>query len=102
MPHRCLNIRALILHIYSILLFKYNIYNNLLTAYTIWEHFQVSINDKSLDLVGEAIGGVNIGNCPHPCANKPCINGGLCVPINDQYKCNCPLGFENKNCEDRK
>ena len=44
--------------------------------------------------------GVNIDNCNHPCVGQPCMNGGICLPIRDFYKCSCPLGFENTNCED--
>jgi len=62
---------------------------------------KLTINDKEVKLIGEALSGVNINNCPHPCANNPCYNGGLCVPNMDMYKCSCPLGFENTNCEDR-
>ncbi len=61
---------------------------------------QIVINEKPLKLMEEAINGVNIDNCIHPCAGQPCLNGGRCVAIRDFYKCSCPLGFENTNCED--
>ncbi len=48
----------------------------------------------------EAINGINIDNCIHPCAGQPCLNGGRCIAMKQNYKCSCPLGFENSNCED--
>ena len=62
---------------------------------------QIVINDRPLKLLEEAINGINIDNCDHPCVNQPCLNGGRCVPIREFYKCSCPLGFENTICEDR-
>ena len=53
-----------------------------------------------MKLVEEAISGVNVDNCVHPCVGQPCQNGGQCVAIKDFYKCDCPKGFENTNCED--
>ena len=51
-------------------------------------------------LLKEALSGVNVLNCQHPCIGKPCLNGGQCIPMHDFYKCSCPLGYENTNCED--
>ena len=63
---------------------------------------QIVINSKTYDIVKQAIRGVNINNCEHPCSGQPCKNGGKCVPIREYYQCSCPLGYENTNCEDRK
>ncbi|KAJ8305764.1 hypothetical protein KUTeg_016309 [Tegillarca granosa] len=48
----------------------------------------------------EAVGGVNIKGCDHPCVGAPCMNGGECEPDKDIYTCYCPLGYANTNCED--
>jgi len=61
---------------------------------------KVIINERPMRMVEEAINGVNVDNCEHPCGGQPCLNGGRCIPIRDTYKCSCPLGFENSNCED--
>ena len=36
-----------------------------------------------------------------PCSKNPCENGAKCIPLyeHDNYKCECPLGFEGKKCE---
>ena len=33
------------------------------------------------------------------CANNPCQNGGTCVDEVADYRCECVLGFEGRNCE---
>ena len=37
-----------------------------------------------------------------PCDQKPCRNGGTCVPVyeNDSYACQCPPIAEGKHCEE--
>ena len=32
------------------------------------------------------------------CQSNPCENGGSCVDLHLDYKCNCTAGFEGKNC----
>lgn len=34
------------------------------------------------------------------CASMPCLNGGICVVINDSYVCTCQPGFYGQNCQD--
>ncbi|CAF3389130.1 unnamed protein product [Rotaria sp. Silwood1] len=34
------------------------------------------------------------------CAHKPCLNNGQCVIVDvTSYKCQCPTGFDGRNCE---
>ena len=33
------------------------------------------------------------------CGNFPCINGGTCVDLVDDYQCECVAGFEGLRCE---
>lgn len=33
------------------------------------------------------------------CASSPCLNGGQCMLTEYSFVCNCPAGFEGKNCE---
>jgi hypothetical protein len=38
----------------------------------------------------------------NPCNTAPCLNGGVCTPVNDEdllYKCTCPSGCNGKRCE---
>ena len=58
------------------------------------------INDRLLHLVSDALDGINIDNCEHPCVGQPCLNGGECEPDHSAYTCYCPLGYTNTNCED--
>lgn len=35
-----------------------------------------------------------------PCADSPCLNGGLCVNLNDaDYECECLSIYNGTNCE---
>lgn len=52
-----------------------------------------------MNLVTGLVSGVNLINAAHPCANAPCANGGSCRPKHDSYECDCPLGFDGKNCQ---
>ncbi|KAL3869158.1 hypothetical protein ACJMK2_041871 [Sinanodonta woodiana] len=60
---------------------------------------KIVINNKPLQLIEDAISGVNIEGCEHPCVGHPCLNGGECVPKRDVYTCSCPLGYTGINCE---
>jgi len=53
-----------------------------------------------MKLLEEALTGVNVRNCDHPCAGKMCQNRGRCLANKDLYRCSCPLGYTNTNCED--
>lgn len=33
------------------------------------------------------------------CAAQPCLNGGQCMLTEYSFVCQCPVGFEGKNCE---
>ena len=33
------------------------------------------------------------------CSSSPCDNGGTCVDLEFQYRCDCEPGFEGANCE---
>ncbi|KAF6040437.1 SLIT2 [Bugula neritina] len=33
------------------------------------------------------------------CVEDPCENGGICVTLEDTYKCECPHHFRGKHCE---
>jgi len=62
--------------------------------------FQLTINERVVGLITDAMTGVNVDDCrQHPCSAGPCLNGGYCVPIGDAYRCRCPIGFDSANCE---
>lgn len=60
---------------------------------------RVVISDEPLDLIGEALPGINVANAVHPCSGDPCLNGGDCEPLHDAFMCHCKLGFSGPNCE---
>ena len=33
------------------------------------------------------------------CERRPCQNGGVCILLESEYRCNCPENFEGINCE---
>ena len=33
------------------------------------------------------------------CASSPCVNGGACVNLVNEYQCNCVSGFMGRDCE---
>ncbi|XP_068106686.1 pikachurin-like isoform X2 [Hyperolius riggenbachi] len=57
------------------------------------------VNDRIMNLVHGLVSGVNLVNAVHPCASAPCANGGSCRPRHDSYECDCPLGYDGKNCQ---
>ncbi|XP_022092221.1 pikachurin-like [Acanthaster planci] len=61
---------------------------------------KVIINDKPLDLIDDAIRGVNVLNADHPCIGQPCQNRGECAAQHATYSCQCPLWFQGINCEE--
>ncbi|CAH1394296.1 unnamed protein product [Nezara viridula] len=56
---------------------------------------KILINNRPLQIFAEALAGVNVDNCPHPCVAKPCGDIAHCVPHFDFYKCVC-----DKHCEE--
>ncbi|CAD5125298.1 DgyrCDS13543 [Dimorphilus gyrociliatus] len=61
---------------------------------------KVVINGKPLKLTEKLLYGINIHECEHICNERPCRNGGICVPNMNNYQCSCLLGFGNAHCED--
>lgn len=57
------------------------------------------INGRTVNLLDEALFGVNVADCAHPCQSNPCQRGGKCVPVLDSYVCHCPLGLVGETCE---
>ncbi|XP_075217484.1 pikachurin-like [Lycorma delicatula] len=50
---------------------------------------KVVINNQPLGILAEALAGVNVDNCPHPCVARPCGDHAQCVPHYEAYKCQC-------------
>ena len=34
-----------------------------------------------------------------PCADEPCLHGGMCNSVDGRYLCECALGYFGKHCE---
>ncbi|XP_075731876.1 pikachurin isoform X1 [Rhipicephalus microplus] len=60
---------------------------------------KLTINNRPVRLMQEALSGVNVENCVHPCVTGPCYNGGACQPRMDLYACHCKLGYAGSNCQ---
>ncbi|KAL3218301.1 hypothetical protein MRX96_005957 [Rhipicephalus microplus] len=60
---------------------------------------RLTINNRPVRLMQEALSGVNVENCVHPCVTGPCYNGGACQPRMDLYACHCKLGYAGSNCQ---
>ncbi|KAK8758655.1 hypothetical protein V5799_003714, partial [Amblyomma americanum] len=60
---------------------------------------RLTINNRPMRLMQEALSGVNVANCVHPCVTGPCYNGGACQPRMDLYACHCKLGYAGSNCQ---
>ncbi len=35
----------------------------------------------------------------NPCESRPCINGGSCLQMSNNYLCQCPYGWGGKQCQ---
>lgn len=68
-----------------------------LLLYPFLSPFQIDINGHSLGIVAEALGGSNIGNCPHACVARPCGPLAECVPQMESYECRCSIHNERCN-----
>ncbi|XP_067106970.1 pikachurin [Osmerus mordax] len=60
---------------------------------------KISVNGQSLRLPQDLSAGVNLDNSLHPCMGNPCLNAGWCRPRGPGYKCDCPLGYAGKHCQ---
>ena len=36
------------------------------------------------------------------CAPNPCLNGGVCTDLVNDFKCKCRVGYTGKNCNNSK
>ncbi|XP_055921913.1 uncharacterized protein LOC129952956 [Eupeodes corollae] len=57
---------------------------------------KVKINSRTMSIVGEALGGTNVDNCPHACNAQPCGPLSECLPLLESYECRC--GQFNPEC----
>ncbi|XP_018328441.1 pikachurin [Agrilus planipennis] len=57
---------------------------------------KVVINGRPVSILAEALGGVNVDNCPHPCVARPCGKAGDCIPQLEYFTCQCKPGFHNE------
>ncbi|XP_052873580.1 uncharacterized protein LOC128278894 [Anopheles cruzii] len=57
---------------------------------------KVDINDRTISIISEALGGSNVENCPHACVARPCGPLAKCVPNLDTYECQC--NPQNQQC----
>uniref|UniRef100_A0A1I8QC63 Pikachurin n=1 Tax=Stomoxys calcitrans TaxID=35570 RepID=A0A1I8QC63_STOCA len=61
---------------------------------------RIEINGHPLSIISEALGGTNIGNCPHACVARPCGPLSECVPQMESYECRCSA--YNEQCKKAK
>ncbi|CAG0897490.1 unnamed protein product [Cyprideis torosa] len=59
------------------------------------------VNSKPVSMISAAFSGINVLNCPHPCSDRPCWNGGICQPTGEEFNCACPLGFRPSDCREK-
>ncbi|XP_050098392.1 uncharacterized protein LOC126579122 isoform X2 [Anopheles aquasalis] len=57
---------------------------------------KIDINDRTISIISEALGGSNVENCPHACVARPCGPLAKCVPNLDTYECQC--NPQNQQC----
>ncbi|CAI2734675.1 unnamed protein product [Schistosoma spindalis] len=65
---------------------------------------KIETNGVLIDPIKNAIGGVNILNCPgQECGfpNPVCLNNGKCLQDLKGFTCLCPFGFQGKNCKEK-
>ncbi|XP_026467797.1 pikachurin-like [Ctenocephalides felis] len=60
---------------------------------------KVVINDRTINVLAEALGGSNVDNCPHPCITNPCGPDGQCIPVMDYFTCKCNTVSYGSGCQ---
>ncbi|XP_075165344.1 LOW QUALITY PROTEIN: EGF like, fibronectin type III and laminin G domains protein pikachurin [Haematobia irritans] len=58
---------------------------------------RIEINGHPLSIISEALGGTNVGNCPHACVARPCGPLSECIPQMESYECRCSAYNEQCN-----
>ena len=64
-----------------------------------WVWFQLKVNLRDMDLIGDATESVNIADCGEtsPCDRNPCLNNGECVNVSKtEYFCRCRAEYTGK------
>lgn len=46
-------------------------------------------------------GGVNCEHRYNECESSPCLNGGVCVDLEDSWQCHCGIAFTGVNCSEK-
>ena len=60
------------------------------------------INNKSVEIISDALFGYNIGSCPEPfCSYVMCQNGATCIERDNEqgFFCDCASGYFGQFCE---
>uniref|UniRef100_A0ABD2X622 Pikachurin n=1 Tax=Trichogramma kaykai TaxID=54128 RepID=A0ABD2X622_9HYME len=52
----------------------------------------VLLNRREMNILAEALGGANVGNCGHACESRPC-GDAECRPLRDRFTCRCRPGL---------